>query len=199
MREIAVGVALANVRQGADPEEILSFIESNGTHIEIYERTPPPAGAILAAAIDWILVLTAVGSAASLAALFWTAYDRFIAPKKSDSDDAGIFLALMKDNGTIDQLWIGNTHKNREAFIEDFTHKIETIRHTDVAGESTEHVIEEIGMKSLWTRRKPRAGKASEAREGSKRGRSARPATARPPVRRGSPPQASGPGESRRR
>jgi hypothetical protein len=161
MREIAVGVALANLRKRIDPEEILSFIESNGTDIEIYERAPPPPGTILGAAIDYTLVLTAVGSAASLGALFWLAYDHFIASKKSDSDNAGIVLIIRKDNGTSDQFWIGNTHKNREAFIEDFTHKIETIRHTDVAGESTEHVIEEIGMKSLWTRRKPRPGKAS--------------------------------------
>jgi len=169
MREIAVGIALANLRKGMDREEILSFIESNGTDIEIYERAPPPPGTIRAAAIDWMLVLTAIGSASSLATLFCTAYDRFIASKKSRSDNAGIVLVVMKDNGTTDQFWIGNTHKNREAFIEDFTHKIETIRHTDVAGESTEHVIEEIGMKSLWTRRRARARRHWEGARGSKR------------------------------
>jgi hypothetical protein len=183
MRQIAVRVVLSNVGHRIDPEEVFSFIESNATGIEIYERAPPPPGAIRAAAIDWMLVLMAVQSAASLANLFWIAYDRFIAPKKSDSDNLGIYLVVMKDNGTTDQFWLGTTHKNRDAFIKEFTHKIETIRHTDVAGESTEHVIEEIGMKSLWTLRKPRPGKGSEGRKGSKTGRSARPAAARPSVR----------------
>jgi len=154
MREIAVSVALANMRPGMNRAKILSFIESNGTDIEIYERAPPPPDSIQAAAFDWILVLTAAGSAASLAALFWMAYDHFIASKKRGSDNAGIVLIVRKDNGTSDQFWIGNTYKNREAFIEDFTHKIDSIRRTDVAGESTEHVIEETHMKLLWTRRK---------------------------------------------
>jgi hypothetical protein len=154
MREIAVGVALANLRPGTNPQEVLSFIESNGTDIEVYERVPPPPGTIRAAAIDWTLVLTVVCSVPSLATLLWAAYEHFIASKKSDLGNAGIVLIVRKDNGMSDQFWIGNTHKNREAFIEDFTHKIESIKHTDVAGESTEHVIEEIRMKSLWTRRK---------------------------------------------
>ena len=154
MREIAVSVALANMRPGMNRAKILSFIESNGTDIEIYERAPPPPGRIRAAAIDWTLVLTAVGSATSLGTLFWSAYDHFIASKKSGSDNAGIVLIVRKDNGMSDQFWIGNTHKNREAFIKDFTHTIESIRRSDVAGESTEHVIEEIHIKSLWTRRR---------------------------------------------
>jgi hypothetical protein len=154
MREIAVGVALANLSPGTNPHDILSFIESNGTDVEVYERAPPPPGSIRAAAIDCTLVLTAVGSASSLATLLWSAYDHFIASRKSHLRNAGIVLIVRKDNGLSDQFWIGNTHKNQEAFIEDFTHKIESIKHTDVVGESTERVIEEIRMKSLWIRRK---------------------------------------------
>jgi hypothetical protein len=135
-------------------DEIFSFIESNATDTEIYKRAPPRPGGIRGAAFDWTLLLTAAGSATSFAQLLWSAYDHFIAPKKSDSDDAGIVIIVRKDNGTSDQFWIGNSAKNQEAFIGDFTHKIESIRHTDVAGESTEHVIEELHMTSLWIRRK---------------------------------------------
>ncbi len=154
MRKIAVGLALANLPPGVNADEIFSFIESNASDIEIYERAPPPPGTMRGAAIDWTLLM-ATGSAASIADLLWRAYDHFIAPKKkSESDNAGIVIIVRKDNGTSDQFWIGNSAKNQEPFILDFTHKIESMRHTDVAGESTEHVIEELRMKSLWTRRK---------------------------------------------
>ena len=154
MGKVAVGVAFANLHGDPNPEEILSFIQSRATDIEIYERAPPSPGTIQAAAIDWTFVLTAASPAVSFATLLWSVYHDFIASSKSASENAGIVLIVRKDNGTSDQFWIGNTHKNREAFIKDFTHKIESIRHTDVAGESTEHVIEELHMKSLWTRRK---------------------------------------------
>ena len=98
-------------------------------------------------------MLTAAGTAASFGGLLWKAYDRLIAPVKDDTDNGGIVLIIGKDNGTSDQFWIGNTHRDRAAFIEEFTHKVETIRQSDVAGGLTEHVVEEIHVGSQWVRR----------------------------------------------
>ena len=82
------------------------------------------------------------------------AYDKFIAPKKNMDDSAGIVVIIRKDNGTNDQFWIGHTDKSREVFIETFSKKVETIRHSKSSGESTEHINEELKAESMWIRRK---------------------------------------------
>ena len=122
---------------------MLSFIQSNGVGVDVCERVLPPPGVIVAAAIDWTLVLTAAGVAVQFASLLWGAYDRFIAPKKTGKDDAGIVISLQRGDGTSDMFWIGNSHTDRDAFIAEFSRKVETIRQTNALGESVEHVVDE--------------------------------------------------------
>ena len=99
-------------------------------------------------------MLTIAGSAASIASILWLAYEKFIAPQKTKDDNAGIVIIIMKDDGTNEQFWIGNTDKSKEVFIETFTQKIETIRYSKVSGDSTEHINKELSIQSIWTKRK---------------------------------------------
>jgi len=153
MGKVAIGLTFPNLRRDPEPEEILSFIQSRATDIDIYERTPPPPGAIRAAAFEYQLVFEAATAAGTLALVLLEAYKMFIAPKKTDSNKPAILVIINKDNGTTDQFWIDDD-QHRETFIEDFTHKVESISTTNVDGESTQHMIEEIHTKSRWTRRK---------------------------------------------
>jgi hypothetical protein len=154
MKNVAIGLALANTRDTVDPEEVFSFIENQSSNLETYEMSPPAPGMVRAAAIDYMLLLNIAGSIASIASILWMAYDKFIAPKKNKNDNAGIVIIIRKDDGTNEQFWIGNTDKSKEVFIETFTQKIETIRHSKVSGESTERINKELSVQSIWTRRK---------------------------------------------
>jgi hypothetical protein len=154
MKNVAIGLALANTRGAVDLEEVFSFIENQSSNLETYEMSPPAPGMARAAAIDYMLLLNIAGSVASIASILWMAYDKFIAPKKNKNDNAGIVIIIRKDDGTNEQFWIGNTDKSKEVFIETFTQKIETIRHSKVSGESTERINKELSVQSIWTRRK---------------------------------------------
>lgn len=153
MKKVAIGVALANTSQAVDPEQVYSFIEAQSQDVETYELAPPPPGSIRAAALDYMLLLSIAGSAASIASILWMAYEKFIASKKNN-DSSGIVVVIRKDDGTNDQFWIGHTDKSREVFVQTFTKKVETIRRSKATGESTERVNEELSVNSMWTRRK---------------------------------------------
>ncbi len=153
MREVAVGIALANLSGRVQPEQVYSFIESKAGGVQTYQLVPPP-GAVVKAVIDYYMILSVGGSAASIAAVLWMAYDRFIAPTKTDSSDAGIVVLLRKDDGTSDQFWIGKTDDCQSVFVENFSHKVETIRHADGDGESDERIVDEVRRDRLWVRRK---------------------------------------------
>lgn len=78
-----------------------------------------------AAAIDLYLIFGAVASAASIASIFWQAYDKFIGSRKRRSDDsAGIYVVVRRSDGTIIDVWLGRETNTPE----EFTRKFETHR-----------------------------------------------------------------------
>ena len=156
MKQVSIGIALANTRGSVDTEEFYSFIESQKGDFETYKRALPPPGTIsvYGAAIDYMLLLNIAGSAASIASILWLAYEKFILPKKKKDDNNGIVVIIKKDNGTSDQLWIGSTEKSKEIFIQKFSHQVDKIRNSETAGESTSHTNEKLRIESLWIRRK---------------------------------------------
>ena len=101
-------------------------------------------GAIMGAAIDWMLVLTATGVAAQYAMLLWSAYDRFIASKKTGKDNAGIVISLERGGAGLATCF-GSAIPTRIAThsLRTFGRKVETIRQTNAHGESMEHVVDE--------------------------------------------------------
>ena len=154
MKKIAIGIALANTRGAVDAEQVFSFIESHKDDFETYKLAPPRPGSIRAVAPDYMLLLDIAASAASIASILWHAYDKFIAPKKDKNDSAGIVVIIRKDDGTNEQFWIGHTDKTKEIFIKTFSEKVETLRRSELPGQSTEHTIEKINTESIWIRRK---------------------------------------------
>jgi hypothetical protein len=156
MKQVSFGIALANTHGSVDTEQFYSFIESQKGDFETYNRAMPPPGSIsvYAAALDYMVLLNIAGSAASIASILWMAYEKFIVPTKKKDDDSGIVVIIRKDNGITDQFWIGNTDKSKEIFIQNFSHKIDNIRNSEVPGESTSHTNEKLSYESIWIRRK---------------------------------------------
>ena len=154
MKQVAIGIALANTHGSVDAEQVFSFIESYNGDFQTYRLAPPRPGSIRAAALDYMLLLNIASSAASIASLLWMAYDKFIAPKKNKDDSAGMVVIIRKDDGTNEQFWIGHTDKSKEIFIQTFSARVDNIRHSQLSGQSTEHANEELKIESLWIRRK---------------------------------------------
>jgi hypothetical protein len=80
---IPIKIALANLGGSVDVDEIYQYIESNSNDLETYELD---SSKVTAAAIDYIAILNAAGSVASLASLLWMAYEKYILPKKQDNE-----------------------------------------------------------------------------------------------------------------
>lgn len=150
---IVLGVGFANLPNGVDIRALERSLIVEGSEIRTYGLDPTSPG-IRAGAFDLALVLSGVGSIASIAALFWTAYEKFIAPKKArQQDDAGIYIMIARPEGTIEKFWIGNTERDREVFISRFSKTITEIREVDDASfwRASVAEIEETGF---WVRQK---------------------------------------------
>lgn len=149
-KPIVLKIALANLQAETDPEAIFDFIEANGVDIETYRLDSKK---VSAAAIDYVLVLSAVGSVASVAQLLWMAYDRFIAAKKRrESDTEGIYIHL--DSGGNSKFWLGNHDRDKELFIETFTKKVSKFRETERAEDLYQKTQEDIRQSGIWIRRR---------------------------------------------
>src|SRR6266850_4763147 len=148
---ISVGLNLPNV---VDVRALKRSLIVEGSEIRTYSRASTSAAVPHAGAVDLTLILGAVGSVASIAALFWTAYEKFIAPKKtSQQDDAGIYIMITRPDGTIEKFWIGNTERDREVFVSKFSKTITEIREVDDPSfwRASAAEIEETGF---WIRQK---------------------------------------------
>ncbi|MHC4239299.1 MAG: hypothetical protein ACYSUC_06025 [Planctomycetota bacterium] len=151
--EISIGIGLANLPSDVDVATLRSFLEENRDGWEVYTLAPPKPGHMRAAAFDIMLVLGAAGSVASLAALLWTAYDKFIAPKKSqDTDSAGIYIGIRNPDDSVTDFWLGNTHKRREIFVKEFELKVTSIREQDDQG-FWEESVTEVRESETWIRK----------------------------------------------
>ena len=151
--KISIGLALANLPEACDAEEIMQFIANSSEDYDTYTLAPAPPGTIRGAAIDIALVGTA-GSIASIARLLWMAYDKFIAQRRrKDQDDAGIYIVIHRPDGTIIEFWIGKTHKDRGKFIEEFTKQVLSIQKEDDP-EFWANKVGEIEESETWVRQK---------------------------------------------
>jgi len=123
--EIAVGIALANLPHGSDDSKIQGFIQQNLQDGKAYRLAK--RGGIQGASIDFLVVLYSSGSLASLAAVLWMAYDKFIARNKDAADDAGIVVTL----GPGQQLWIGKEFKDKDIFVHALTQNAKSNTQTE--------------------------------------------------------------------
>jgi hypothetical protein len=150
--QIVLKAALANLHSQMNPEEVYQFVESRAEDIEAYHPDPQKGGK---AAVDWIMILNVAGSIASLAALLWMAYEKFIASRKAnDEDTAGIYIVIEKPDGTLAEFWIGREYRDRDIFIKDFTTEISLLRENPEARELIERNVQELRGAGYWIRRR---------------------------------------------
>jgi len=148
---LAIKIALANTGHDVNPNEVYNYIESNSKEIEAYQLDSTK---VTAAAIDYILLLSAVGSAASIASLLWMAYDKFIAPKKKHNATAGLYIVIHLSDKERIEFWIGNTHIAKDEFIKEFTSKVTTFRNTKEARKEFEATKQQVSRSGNWIKRK---------------------------------------------
>jgi hypothetical protein len=113
---------------------------------------PPSPGMSGKGAFDALVVLSAAASVSTLAINIWSAYAKFIAPRKAPDDDAGIALVIPTAASPL-EFWIGNHYRDRKLFVEEFTAKVESVRHGERDGEATDHVLAEVKLSPHWVRR----------------------------------------------
>lgn len=113
-----------------------------------------PGAPVSGTALDIILLLSVAGSVGSIAALLWMAYDKFIAPKKSsEEDDGGIYMTIRRPDGTVVEFWLGNTHRHRDSFVEEFTEKVMTICREDDP-DFWAKAVAEVEQSDRWLRQR---------------------------------------------
>lgn len=125
MGKLAFNISVANTKR-IDVETILDFLEANHTDISTFRKVIP-VGQPRADAFQYLAVLGALGSVASIASLLWDAYEKLIAPTKGgESDNAGLMISIdpIRDRHT-KLFWIGGTYKTREDFVRDFENVLE--------------------------------------------------------------------------
>lgn len=144
---VPIGLSVANFR--GDARLIYEFIANAGSGCRAYELRP--RGGICAAALDMYLLLSAFGSVASIASLLWMAYDRFIAPKReSGGDQAGIYIAIRRPDGTVIDLWMHG--QSKEDFIREFELIIDEARTKTEFYIEYEQTIAELERSESWVR-----------------------------------------------
>jgi len=125
--QVAVGISLANCGGQVNAREVYDFIASQSDAYSAYSFRP--SSRITTAALDFYLVLGALGSVASVASILWMAYDKFIAPRKhSARDSAGIYVAVRRPDGTVIDVWVGHDAHTKEEFTTKFELIIEEAR-----------------------------------------------------------------------
>jgi len=146
--KVVISGALANCGNEASTEELLTFLKSQTRDIDYYKLSPPP-GVIMGAAFDWQAILGVTASALAIGQALWAAYVKFVQPKKKKGDGAFLFVALKTADRRFVQFMIGRENQDKEAFIQEFTEKVEQLR---VSTPDAELVAEkrELRVSEIW-------------------------------------------------
>ena len=147
-----LGIVAANCPSDVDVDALMQFIDNAAGEFETFSLAPAKAGTYRAAAFDYMLILGVAGSVASIAALLWMAYDKFIAPKKPPESDAGLYIGIRKPDGSAFECWVGRDHVDKDIFIEDFSAKVNEIHKSDEDLEF--HAEVEAEIRHTWIQRK---------------------------------------------
>ena len=113
-KEIAIGMTVAGRGNKVDVQEFYDFITNEARGATTYAFNPI---GITGAAVDFYIVVGAVASVASIANVLWTAYDRFIAPKKPTRDSVSVHIMIPRGAGTIN-LTLGENVSTEQEFVD---------------------------------------------------------------------------------
>jgi hypothetical protein len=133
-----------------------AYAEAENVYEEISSNLPAATddycldsrGGITGAAVDYVVLLSVVGSVASVASLLWQAYEKWIAPRH---DRGSLYICIDPKKDL--QWMLGEAFKDKDSFVADFTHKVEAYIETD---EGKHRFIETARMvkRHPWTPRK---------------------------------------------
>lgn len=149
-----MGITAADCSSDVDVDAIMQFIDNANGAFETFCLTPAKPGIVRGAAFDYMLILRAAGSVASLARLLWMAYDKFIAPTKTPESDAGLYIGIRRPDGSVFDCRVGRDHANKDIFIEDFSAKVNRIHEADEDLEFYAKAEAEIRHTGIWIQRK---------------------------------------------
>lgn len=147
--KIPIGLSVANLGDSVETRRIYEFIAEVDSGYQAYALRS--RGGKAAAALDFYVLLSAIGSVASLAGILWMAYDRFIAPRRSHGQDqAGFYIAIRRPDGTVIDLWLRG--QPRDEFIQQFEITIdEACGNTDFRVEY-ERTVAELEQSGNWVK-----------------------------------------------
>lgn len=113
-------MSVANTKE-VDVESVLDFLETHHAETATFRKVVP-TGQPRADAFQFLAVLGAIGSVASIASLLWDAYEKLIVPKKDGGkENAGLMISVAPSEHRIGKLfWIGGTYKTRGDFVKEF-------------------------------------------------------------------------------
>jgi hypothetical protein len=141
-------MAVANPTPEIDVAEVYGEIEKSFSGAAIYRLD---SSKVSAAAIEIVVLLSVVGSIASVASLLWQVYDHTVGRKKKPTDDCGLYIAIVPEKGL--HWWVGKEFLSLEDFQRDFTVKVERYLQTDDA----QRIFERLGCEvstDIWIHRR---------------------------------------------
>ncbi len=148
-KQLALMVTVVNPTYGLEVSEVYDELEKQLPGAEIYCLD---SSKVTAAAIEFIALLSVVGSVASIAGVLWYVYDTKIRPKKKGQDDTcGLYIVIDPEMGL--HWWIGKDFLDKNEFIRDFTIKVEKYMRMERSGEIYERIKFEV-CGDIWIRRK---------------------------------------------
>ena len=144
--KIPLEITLANCGEFVNADEVYDFINANVTGATAYQSTGTTT-----AAVDFCLVLDAFASVASIADVLWRAYERFIAPRRSQANKSGIYIVVRGRAGEVDHLWLGNDVSTMQEFTDRLNSIVEVAKNRELEGVH-EAKIRELQSSGSWVK-----------------------------------------------
>lgn len=153
--QLIIGGALANCGRDAPTDEFLQMLVRETTDLAAFRFQPKPRPGIgIKAALDWQAILGTGADILAFAGVLWAAYERYVKPKIGQIKGPHkpfLVINLRRQDGTFVQFSLGNEHKNKEIFIEQFSRQVTELRIvSDAEDQST--LISQISESEDWVR-----------------------------------------------
>jgi hypothetical protein len=143
--------ALLHAGGRTNSRELLAFLAGSFPAGRYFHVDPPP-GIIMAAAIEWRVVLHEAAALQQFFAFLWNFYEsRFPLSRETGSSDApGIFIQVKNEHGAFDQFALGRDIVTREELVGRLEGSLKTLFPKNGSG-APELEIEDTLDSGFWT------------------------------------------------
>lgn len=148
-KELIITGALANLEHGPEKNTLLSELNDNVDDFFLYEQVFEPG--VIYASINWQGIIGTAASISTIAALAWSIYITKVEPEIDNPEHTlkpRIVIQIKDSDGNFEIFTIDRKYKDKDIFIQEFTHKVETLRQGP-NGQSIKETIEKSGR---WVR-----------------------------------------------